>query len=37
MASFKELEVFQLSVQFVKSFYHLVEQLPDNEKFGLSS
>lgn len=37
MASFKELEVFKLSVQYVKSIYQITKSYPKEEKYGLIS
>ncbi|MCH8010863.1 MAG: four helix bundle protein [Candidatus Marinimicrobia bacterium] len=37
MASFKELEVFQLSVQYVKSIYQTTNSFPKEERYGLTS
>ncbi|MCH7612761.1 MAG: four helix bundle protein [Candidatus Marinimicrobia bacterium] len=37
MASFKELEVFKLSVQYVKSIYQITKSYPKEEKYGLVS
>ncbi len=35
MASFTKLEIFQLSVKYVKSIYLLTNSFPDTENFGL--
>ena len=37
MASFKELEVFKLSVKYMKSIYQITQSYPKEEKFGLVS
>ncbi len=37
MASFKELEVFKLSVLYVKSIYQITKSYPKEEKFSLVS
>ncbi len=37
MASFKKLEVFKLSVQYVKSIYQITKSYPKEEKYGLIS
>ncbi len=37
MASFKELEVFKLSVKYVKSIYQITASYPKEEKYGLVS
>lgn len=37
MGSFKDLEVFQLSVQYVKSIYKMTQSFPKEEQYGLTS
>jgi four helix bundle protein len=37
MGSFKELEVFRLSVQYVKSIYNTTQSFPKEERYGLTS
>lgn len=37
MRSFRDLEIWNESIQLVKKVYRLVENLPDSEKFGLKS
>ncbi|MFQ6607007.1 MAG: four helix bundle protein [Fidelibacterota bacterium] len=37
MGSFKELEVFQLSIQYVKSIYSTTQTFPKEERYGLTS
>jgi len=37
MGSFKDLEIFQLSVQYVKSVYHITQSFPDEENYGLTN
>lgn len=37
MGSFKDLEVFQLSVQYVKSIYKTTQAFPKEERYGLKS
>jgi len=36
MGSFKELEVFQLSIQYVKSIYSTTQTFPKEERYGLT-
>lgn len=37
VASFKELRIWQESIQLTKAIYLLVDQLPDKERYGLRS
>lgn len=35
--NFRELKVWQVSIDFVEQIYQITSELPDNEKFGLIS
>ena len=37
MKSFKDLEVWKLSIDFVEAVYKMTGAFPDNERFGLTS
>jgi four helix bundle protein len=37
MYSFEKLEVWQLSLDLVEKIYHITENLPEEEKFGLTN
>ena len=37
MGTFKDLEVFQLAVQYAKSIYQITQNFPKEEQFGLTN